>query len=269
MAMPAAPATRASVKLSMSNCAATRARPAPSATRTAISLVRPSERDKRRLPTFAQATRSTTTTAENMSTSGRRVLPTIASLSETGKYPNPGSGLGARARTIARDSHVHRRIIERHAWLEPGDGENPAGFPARRCGIRHMHRYDDAGSFRGRRKAKSRRGYTDDLPQLAPDADTATDRVGIGSEVALPELMSEDCDWRRTLARRLRSTADRAPASREATRRALRSPRAPTRSGFAISMNRLRPGAVGDEAVKSGLAGRQIDVARRSQRISR
>ena len=168
--MPAAPATRASVKLSMSSCAATRARPAPSATRTAISLVRPSERDKRRLPTFAQATRSTTTTAENMSTSGRRVLPTIASLSETGKYSEPWFWVGcSRSNDFARRGHVHRRVIERHAWLEPGDGENPPGFPARRCGIRHMHRHDDAGSLRGRWKAKPRRGYADDLPQLAPD----------------------------------------------------------------------------------------------------
>ena len=200
--MPAAPATSASVKLSMSSCAATRARPAPSATRTAISLVRPSERDKRRLPTFAQATRSTTTTAENMSTSGRRVLPTIASLSETGRYSEPWFWVGCSlSNDFARVAMFSRRVIERHAWLEPGDGENPPGFPARRVRHQALHRYDDAGSLRGRWKAKPRRGNPDDLPQLAPDADTATDHVGIGSEVALPELISEDGDWGRALAR--------------------------------------------------------------------
>jgi hypothetical protein len=60
-----------------------RARPAPSATRSAISRCRPSDRASSRFATFAQAMSSTNATAAESTNSGRRTDPAIASASGT------------------------------------------------------------------------------------------------------------------------------------------------------------------------------------------
>ena len=59
---PASPATPASTQLSVSSCRTTRARPAPSAARSAISRVRPADRASRRFAILAHAMSHTTPT---------------------------------------------------------------------------------------------------------------------------------------------------------------------------------------------------------------
>ena len=61
--IPNSAATPASARLSESSCAARRARPAPSAIRTAISRRRDSERASNRLATLTHAISSTTPTS--------------------------------------------------------------------------------------------------------------------------------------------------------------------------------------------------------------
>ena len=91
---PAAPPPIASTSASISSCWNTRARPAPSAERIAISLRRPSARAKSRLPTFAHAISSTSATAASSITSDIRMSPTISSCSGMTVAPQPAFSCG-------------------------------------------------------------------------------------------------------------------------------------------------------------------------------
>ena len=75
---PAVPATTASTRLSVSDCATSRDRPAPSATRTAISCRRPTARATSRFATLTHAISSTRLTAASSRSSARFVSPTSA-----------------------------------------------------------------------------------------------------------------------------------------------------------------------------------------------
>ncbi len=76
---PRAPASRPISKLSVISCRRIRPRPAPSAARMAISLVRATDFASSMFARFAQAMSSTTATAASMIQSVRRKLLTISS----------------------------------------------------------------------------------------------------------------------------------------------------------------------------------------------
>ena len=86
---PSVPPRTARKRLSVRNCRINRARLAPSAMRTAISLCRVAVRAVVRLATLAQAIRRTKPTAPNKIRSGRRVSPTTCSRRPTRPTPQP------------------------------------------------------------------------------------------------------------------------------------------------------------------------------------
>ena len=78
---PTTPPTIDRTMLSVRNCRMSRARPAPSAVRTAISFRRDSALASNRLPTFAQAMSKTNPTAPSSTNSAGRTSPTTSSCS--------------------------------------------------------------------------------------------------------------------------------------------------------------------------------------------
>src|SRR5499427_5130280 len=83
---PITPALTARVQLSANSCATNRDRPAPSATRTAISRRRPSDLANNRFATLTHAINNTTVTAASISSSAGLVVPTSASRKDRAKY---------------------------------------------------------------------------------------------------------------------------------------------------------------------------------------
>ena len=84
-ASPAVPPSRPSRRLSVRNCRTSRARPAPSADRTATSRVRDCARASSRFATLTQAISSTKVTAPSSTSSAGRTLRTIRSCSGTAR----------------------------------------------------------------------------------------------------------------------------------------------------------------------------------------
>src|SRR5256885_4526411 len=121
---PKPPPARESSTLSVSNWRATRSRPAPSATRTAISGCRAAARASRRLATFAQAMSRTNATAPSNTSNAPFTSPTNCSCRpirvKTPSPPSPSpsvllAGCAARlfATRFAPVGASHRVSIER------------------------------------------------------------------------------------------------------------------------------------------------------------
>src|SRR5581483_9146601 len=84
---PQTPPATASSRLSVSNCRMTRQRPAPSATRTAISRRRTAPRASSRPATLTHATASTQPTAPSSTKSGRRKSPVSSRMAGMTRAP--------------------------------------------------------------------------------------------------------------------------------------------------------------------------------------
>ena len=91
-ATPSAPPVTESITLSVSNCWMTRLRPAPSATRTAISPCRALARASRRFAMLAHAISSRKPTAASRAKSVLANFPRIPSLTDMNSVRKGGSG---------------------------------------------------------------------------------------------------------------------------------------------------------------------------------
>ena len=119
---PSAPPASERITHSVSSWRTSRPRPAPSAARTAISDSRAAARASSRLATLAQAMSSTKPTAPSRTSTERRMSPTIASCSGYVVMPTPSLASGYwRARLRAERLDFRRRLLRRHAGLQPRD----------------------------------------------------------------------------------------------------------------------------------------------------
>ena len=120
--IPAAPPSVASRMLSARNCLTSRARLAPSASRSAISRWRPAVRARRRLAMFALAIRSTQATLPSRTRSEVRLFRVSCSWSGTSETLRSPCSPGYFFPIVRRDRfHVGLRLRERDAGTEPPD----------------------------------------------------------------------------------------------------------------------------------------------------
>ena len=161
---PSRPPASASRVVSAKSCRTMRARLAPRAARTAISLRRPSVRASTRLATFAQAISRTHPTAPSSTSSAGRTSPTRSSCSGMTAAPQPLSSAGYWRRE-PRGDRVHLRAGARDA---------DAGLQAREHAevVHAAHRAQLRGEDERDPQLRARR----DRPGLRDDAD---DRVAL------------------------------------------------------------------------------------------
>ena len=146
---PAPPATRNSVIVSVRSCRIKRARPAPMASRTAISLRRAAPRASRMLATLAHATTNTSDTITVSSATNAAITPRLPGTRDEGnrRSPRPPAGSGY-SRSSAHPSASNSAAA--CATETPGFRRPPiTSHPARRLVRTESRGFPLATVFRG------------------------------------------------------------------------------------------------------------------------
>ncbi len=212
---PSAPPMAESSRLSVSSCLMSRARPAPSARRTAISRDRAEARASSRLAMFAQAISSTNATAP--SEDQQSLLDVADHLRVQRRDADAGAGVrfGMRRGELRREHVTPMPTVcsRRDAWLQPRDHPEH-DQSSRRIGQVQATRPPHLGAVNHAR-TKRRRHHAHDLMRLAAERHRLLEDAGIGAEPPLPERVADHDDARsigHVLARLERSAECRANA---------------------------------------------------------
>ena len=183
------------------SCRMMRRRLAPSDKRTAISRRRAAARARRRLPTLAQASRSTSSRPAN---NGRKTSEPVAfrigedlraaqadaaGIIRTGSTELAAEQGELRCRLLAREPRREPRRRRRAAVARlQADGADPAIL--RTQDRRRCHRHPDIHSIGGRPDEPGA-GDADDRKRHVVEPDLPADDRGIAAELALPEPMAQ------------------------------------------------------------------------------
>ena len=195
--MPRAPAAAAKSALSANRRRTSRARPAPSALRTASSRSRQAARVKSRFATLPQAISSTRSVTPNSAISGCRMRRVACSVNEPRWTVTPSFSI--RPISLSSPSRRIRAAASASAWAtvtpvaEPGDDldELDPDLTLRQIG-RRRERVRQVELGLGVREAEAARHDPDDLVAPVVEPERAAEDLRVAAELAHPEGVAQD-----------------------------------------------------------------------------